>query len=111
MHVCFRLPRCCIHRFELAQVPDTASASGSEWAGEAYEPDSTRTADAAFLKFTRRLQRCPEQCVRYGCATSHLSRADLLRRPSLFGAMSLPHAKCVTAIADARHQHAHQAYR
>jgi len=53
-----------------AQVPDSASMQSGEWAGEAYEPDSTRAADAAFLKFTRRLQRYPEQCVRYGCAGS-----------------------------------------
>ena len=51
-----------------AQAAEALEQASSEWVGEAYEPDSTRTADAAFLKFTRRLQRCPEQCVRYGCA-------------------------------------------
>ncbi len=61
-------------------MPDAASVQGGEWAGEAYEPDSTRTADAAFLKFTRRLQRCPEQCVRYGCAGSGHGRPALCQR-------------------------------
>jgi hypothetical protein len=51
-----------------AQATEAVEQASGEWAGEAYEPDSTRTADAAFLKFSRRLRRCPEQCVRYGCA-------------------------------------------
>ncbi len=44
------------------------------WAGERYEPDAVLQLegrsggpDSAFIKFTKRLQRCPEQCARYRC--------------------------------------------
>jgi pre-rRNA-processing protein TSR4 len=36
-----------------------------EWAGETYERGEARHADDAYLKFARRLQRAPDQCMRY----------------------------------------------
>ena len=40
-------------------------AEGETWAGERYERPALRGGDAAFPKFTKRLERSPQQCVRY----------------------------------------------
>jgi hypothetical protein len=40
---------------------DTA---GESWGGEAYERVTVRGVDRAYLKFQKRLRRCPAQCVR-----------------------------------------------
>lgn len=37
----------------------------SEWTGEAYERGEATNADDAYLKFTKRLSRAPDQCARY----------------------------------------------
>jgi hypothetical protein len=37
---------------------------GESWAGEQYERASVRGVDRAYLKFQKRLRRCPEQCLR-----------------------------------------------
>lgn len=38
------------------------------WAGEAYESTAVRGVPKHYLRFQKRLRRCPEQCVRYGVA-------------------------------------------
>ena len=37
----------------------------SEWTGEAYERGEATNVDDAYLKFTKRLSRAPDQCARY----------------------------------------------
>ena len=44
---------------------------GESWAGEQYERASVRGVDRAYLKFQKRLRRCPDQCLR--CALFHAS--------------------------------------
>lgn len=46
-----------------------ASAQDPErgWAPEEYEEDRVRGVVPAYLKFSQRLQRRPDQCARYGC--------------------------------------------
>jgi pre-rRNA-processing protein TSR4 len=39
---------------------------GESWAGEAYESTAVRGVPKHYLRFQKRLRRCPEQCVRYG---------------------------------------------
>lgn len=52
---------------------EDAAASGSDgqeagWGIEGYEPDATRGADAAYVKFAKHLALVPQQCIRYyGC--------------------------------------------
>ena len=49
-------------------APPTSSASGAseeDWTGEAYEVGEAAHVDDAYLKFHKRLQRAPEQCMRY----------------------------------------------
>lgn len=41
------------------------SSSASAWAGEAYEADAVKAVDTAFIKFTKRLRRKPDQCLRF----------------------------------------------
>lgn len=41
------------------------SHAGESWEGEGYEYDQTVHADRAFLRFRKRLERSPEQCLRY----------------------------------------------
>jgi len=45
---------------------DDGSGGGEaeSWAGEQYERASVRGVDRAYLKFQKRLRRCPEQCLR-----------------------------------------------
>ena len=47
------------------------SNTDNTWAGEKYETVAPRGVTATFLKFRKRMGRCPRQCVRYGCALSH----------------------------------------
>jgi len=42
-----------------------ADASEEDWTGEGYEVGEAVHADDAYLKFHKRLQRAPEQCMRY----------------------------------------------
>ena len=42
-----------------------AEADAETWAGEGYEQASATGADSMYLKFSKRLQRCPNQCLRY----------------------------------------------
>lgn len=42
-----------------------ADSDGETYAPEEYEKDSIRGVDPAYVKFNKRLQRSPEQCVRY----------------------------------------------
>ena len=39
-------------------------SEAENWAGEQYERASVRGVDRAYLKFQKRLRRCPEQCLR-----------------------------------------------
>lgn len=41
------------------------TATDVSWAGEAYEPDAAPGADAAYLRFAKRLGRRPDQVARY----------------------------------------------
>ena len=52
---------------EGVSVTDIVAIDGEdgEWAGETYERGEARHADDAYLKFARRLQRAPDQCMRY----------------------------------------------
>ena len=43
-----------------------ASSSAGGWTGETYEADAVKAVDTAFIKFTKRLRRRPEQCLRFG---------------------------------------------
>ena len=40
-------------------------ARNEAWHAEGYEKASTASADAVLLKFLRRLERCPQQCMRF----------------------------------------------
>lgn len=40
---------------------DESSTTGESWAGETYE----KSEDESFEKFMKRLQRCPDQCLRF----------------------------------------------
>ena len=61
----------------LAQV----DSAGEGWAGEAYEADTLPGGDSSFPKFSKRLQRAPEQCLRYRSAPQPpVRRPDLRRR-------------------------------
>ena len=52
---------------------DKVTTSGGEsWAGEAYESTTVRGVPKQFLRFQKRLRKCPEQCVRYGVAAEPL---------------------------------------
>ena len=42
-----------------------ADTSEEDWTGEGYEVGEAAHADDAYLKFHKRLQRAPEQCMRY----------------------------------------------
>lgn len=44
---------------------DMPEAPDEGWGGEAYEADVLPGGDATFPKFSKRLQRAPQQCVRY----------------------------------------------
>ena len=54
----------------------------ANWAGESYEKDSLQGTEAAFLKYDRQLQRCPEQCARYRYSRWMSSRQLLMFRLS-----------------------------
>lgn len=41
-----------------------SSTAAESWAGEAYEKDEIRGVDRSYVKFSKRLARCPQQCVR-----------------------------------------------
>ena len=43
----------------------TKGDEDSEWAGESYEKGEAIYVDDAYLKFSERLRRAPEQCMRY----------------------------------------------
>ncbi|KAK9806867.1 hypothetical protein WJX72_005509 [[Myrmecia] bisecta] len=59
----------CGRAGQAPQVAESASCSvdgePETWAGEGYEHASATGADSMYLKFSKRLQRCPQQCLRY----------------------------------------------
>lgn len=50
-----------------AGAPAAMEVSGDEWNGEVYEEDK----EGAFHKFCQFVQRVPQQCVRYRCASTN----------------------------------------
>ena len=48
-----------------AAAPASAAAADAEWSGEGYEAGTAEGLDRRYLKFSKRLRRAPEQCVRY----------------------------------------------
>ena len=50
----------------LAGADGSDGDKGESWAGEAYESTAVRGVPKHYLRFQKRLRRCPEQCVRYG---------------------------------------------
>ena len=44
---------------------EAAPAGNNEWAGEGYEAGTVDGLDGRYLKFSKRIRRAPEQCVRY----------------------------------------------
>ncbi len=90
-----------------AALPDAAAApaaaggeaGGEAWEGEAYEEDAVLAAEgravagAAFLKFARRLARCPDQCARYARGAPPLwPAAGAPPAPAPCGACGAPRA-------------------
>ncbi|CAD7696883.1 unnamed protein product [Ostreobium quekettii] len=57
---------------------------GENWAGEVHEKCSSRWSDGgAFWRFKKRLDRCPEQCVRYSFGGEFLNPSnDAIKVPS-----------------------------
>ena len=37
----------------------------ASWAAEEYEADAARNVDTAFIKFSKKVKKAPDQCVRY----------------------------------------------
>lgn len=58
-----------------------ADSAGEGWAGEAYEADTLPGGDSSFPKFSKRLQRAPEQCIRYRSVPQPtISRLDVHKK-------------------------------
>ena len=60
-----------IQSTELLQVAATPHSSPNEivaWSAEPYEKATVASVDWAFMKFTKRLTREPDQCIRLGYA-------------------------------------------
>ncbi|BDA48120.1 probable programmed cell death protein 2-like [Coccomyxa sp. Obi] len=50
------------------EEPTSSGQGGGGWGGEGYEKPSAASADLAFHRYAKRLQRKPEQCIRLGGA-------------------------------------------
>lgn len=61
----------CEHPEDSAALAKGKDAT-AEWSGEQYEKGQSRSATSKFLKFSKRLEESPRQCIRYGFCTSPL---------------------------------------
>ena len=50
------------------EEPTSSGQGGGGWGGEGYEKPSAASADLAFHRYAKRLQRKPDQCIRLGSA-------------------------------------------
>ena len=48
-----------------AAAAASTAGGGAEWSGEGYEKGAVEGLDKRYLKFSKRLRRAPEQCMRY----------------------------------------------
>jgi hypothetical protein len=93
-------PACRQTEYYLYTCMHKADSAGEGWTGEAYEADTLPGGDSSFPKFSKRLQRAPEQCIRYRSVPQPtVSRLDVHKRQTPRPPSSVPPPLCFLLAA------------